>query len=97
MILLIAYILNIIDYLFTARLVNLYGVEIEGNPFGRWILETNQAFGVKFVLVPILLAVMGICIHINPKLKWTGYIPFAVYLGITIYHLFIMLYECRIR
>ena len=92
MTLLIAYILNIIDYLFTRHWVNLYGIEIEGNPFGRWLFENNLAGVVKFFGVGVLLAVMGICIRLKPKLAPIAYIPIVVYGLIVLYHLVIYFY-----
>lgn len=89
MALLIAYLLNIIDYLFTRHWVNLYGLSAEGNPFGRWLFENNLVGVVKFFGVGGLLAVMGVCIHLKPRLKWTAYIPLVVYGLIVIYHLVI--------
>jgi hypothetical protein len=89
MTLLIAYLLNIIDYLFTSYWVNLYGIDIEGNPIGRWMFENDKAFFVKFVIVPIFLAILGWCIKKRPKAKWVAYIPLAVYGLIVCYHIFI--------
>jgi hypothetical protein len=39
----ISYLLNIIDYLFTAYWVHKFGIEIEieANPIGRWMFENN--------------------------------------------------------
>lgn len=92
MTLFIAYLLNIIDYLFSAHWVNLYGVSIEGNPWGRWLLQNKAAFGFKFFFVGAFLAVMGACIRINPKLAPLGYIPLAVYGLVVVYHLGIYIY-----
>lgn len=86
MTLFIAYLLNIIDYLFTSHWVNLYGINIEGNPLGRWMFENNLAFPCKFILVPILLALLGVCISKHPQAKWVAYIPLVVYGLIDIYH-----------
>ena len=91
MTLLTAYALNIIDYLFTSHWVNLYGISIEGNPLGRWMYENDIAGIVKIFIVGGLLAVMGICIRLKPKLAWTGYIPLVVYGLIDIYHLVILI------
>lgn len=96
MTLLIAYALNIIDYLFTRHWVNLYGIDIEGNPIGRWLFENNLAFSCKFILVPILLALLGVCIAKHPQAKWVAYIPLVVYGLIDIYHLIIFFYTKEI-
>ena len=92
MTLLIAYILNIIDYLFTAAWVKLYGIEIEGNPLGRWMFENNLAGIVKFFIVGIVFLVLGSLIKRYPSLKWTGFIPLVVYVLIDIYHICLWTY-----
>lgn len=86
MTLFIAYLLNIIDYLFTRHWVKLYGLSAEGNPFGRWLFENNLVGVVKFFGVGVLLAVLGICIRLKPKAAWVAYIPLVVYGLIDIYH-----------
>jgi hypothetical protein len=75
--------------MFTRHWVNLYGIDIEGNPLGRWLLETDKAFFVKFVVVPICLALLGWCIRKCPNAKWVEFIPLVVYGLIVIYHLVI--------
>jgi hypothetical protein len=50
--LLIAYILNLLDYALTAYWVNLYGTEIEANPLMRWCFENNIAWAVKIITPP---------------------------------------------
>ena len=92
MTLFIAYLLNIIDYLFTSHWVNLYGIDIEGNPFGRWMLENNAAFGFKFFVVGAFFAVLGVCISKHPQAKWVAYIPLVVYGLIDLYHIGILIY-----
>ena len=39
--LIVIYILNIIDLIATMLLVKRFGVQIEGNPIGQWLIETN--------------------------------------------------------
>ena len=67
MTLFIAYLLNIIDYLFTSHWVNLYGIAIEGNPLGRWMFENNVAGVFKFFIVGALFAILGWLSIGNPK------------------------------
>lgn len=92
MILFIAYILNVIDYFFTKHWVSLYGTSVEGNPFSRWLFDNDLAFVCKLVLVPILLAILGWCIHNRPQAKWVAYIPLVVYGLLAIYHIIIFFY-----
>jgi hypothetical protein len=89
MTLLIAYALNIIDYLFTSHWVNLYGLSAEGNPIGRWMFENGFAGVFKIFIVGGLMAILGICIRKKPRLAWTAFIPLVVYAVIVIYHLVI--------
>lgn len=92
MTLLIAYGLNIIDYLFTRHWVNLYGIDIEGNPFGRWLFENNFAGVFKIFVVPIFLAILWACIQKFPQAKWVQFIPVAVYFLIGLYHMGLLIY-----
>lgn len=89
MTLLIAYILNIIDYLFTAHWVNKFGIDIEINPIGRWMFNHNVAWVFKILIVGGLFAVLGYFINRFPKYAWTAFIPLVVYGGLTLYHIFI--------
>lgn len=89
MYLIIAYILNIIDYTITAYWVNKFGVDIEANPLGRWMFENNVAWVFKILVVGGLFAVLGYCIKRYPKAAWLGNIPLVVYGLIVIYHIII--------
>ncbi len=85
--LIIAYALNVIDYLFTAYWVRTYGIEIEGNPLARWMFSHNIAWAVKILAVGGLLALLGYIFKRYPKYAWVAYIPLTVYAGIVIYHI----------
>jgi hypothetical protein len=89
MTLLIAYILNIIDYLFTSYWVSLYGIGIEGNPIGRWMFNYNVAWVFKIIIVGGLFLLLGCLFKRYPKYKWIAYIPVAVYAVTVIYHIVI--------
>ena len=89
MTLLIAYLLNIIDYLFTSYWVNLYGISIEGNPLGRWLFENNLAGIVKIFIVGGVFLLLGYLFKRYPNTKWVAYIPLVVYGLIDIYHSYI--------
>ncbi len=84
-----AYLLNIVDYLFTSYWVKLYGIEAEANPIGRWLFNNNMAWAVKIFAVGGLLAVMGVCIRKVPKAAWVAYIPLVAYGLLAIYHIVI--------
>lgn len=88
---LITYLLNLFDLAMTNRLVNMYGLEIEGNPIGRWLYTYDMAWVVKVIVVGGLLVVMGACIRKRPKLAWVAYIPLVAYGLLALYHIGIML------
>lgn len=90
--LIIAYILNIIDYLFTSHWVNLYGLSAEGNPLGRWMFENGFAGVFKIFIVGGLFVTLGYFINRYPKYKRTGCIPILVYGSIVLYHTGLMVY-----
>ena len=88
--LIITYILNIIDYLFTLYWVRKFGIEIEGNPIGRWMFSHNIAWLFKIVIVGGIFAVLGVFIHRHPKSAYLAYIPLIVYALVVIYHIIIL-------
>lgn len=85
--LLIAYIINILDYIFTAHWARLYGIEIEANPFGRWMLENNVAWVFKIFVVGALLLLIGHLLNKAPQLSWIVNIVLIVYAMILVLHL----------
>lgn len=90
--LIITYILNIIDYIFTAYWISEYGIEIEANPIALWMFDHNVAWVFKILIVGGLLAVLGYLLHRNPKAAWVAYIPLTVYGSIVLYHIGIAIY-----
>ena len=87
--LLIAYILNIIDYIFTAYWVREFGIEIESNPFGQWLFEHNIAWVFKIFIAGGLFALLGYVIKQYPKAVIAAYILIAIFGLIVIYHIII--------
>lgn len=53
--LIVIYVLNIIDLIATMLLVKRFGLEIEGNPIGKWLIETNLVWFVKIIIVGVAL------------------------------------------
>lgn len=51
--LIVIYMLNIIDLIATMLLVKRFGIQIEGNPIGTWLIETNLVWFVKIVEVGV--------------------------------------------
>ena len=85
-----AYALNIIDYIFTAYWVHKFGIEIEGNPIGRWMFENNVAWVYKIFIVGGAFAVLGYFIKRVPKAVISAKILLVVYALIVIYHIVIV-------
>ena len=83
---LIAYTLNLLDYLLTAYWVTLYGTEIEGNPLMRWCFENNIAWAVKIFVVGGLMAVVGYLVKRYHKCRWSGIFLAVVYGLVLLYH-----------
>ena len=52
---LIAYLLNVFDAIATWVWFTRYGIEIELNPVGRWLLENGFMWGFKLGVVGLLL------------------------------------------
>ena len=95
--LLLTYIFNIIDYLFTTYWIHQYGIDIEGNPIGRWLYQNNLAAPVKIFGVGAMLIILYMAIsHQNKRseksFRWWDYaswIMTAIYAAIVIYHIVI--------
>ena len=91
MILIITYILNVIDYIFTSHWINLYGLSAEANPIGRWMFEHNVVWVFKIFVVGFFLALIGVLIKDRPRYAWIPFIPLSVYGAIVLYHITILL------
>lgn len=86
----IAYALNIIDYIFTAIWVAKFGIDIEVNPFGRWMFENNVAWVFKIVIVGILFAVLAYVTRKCPDMVFVSYILLTIFAAVVIYHIVIL-------
>ena len=85
--LVIAYALNLLDYAITAYWVNLYGSDIEANPFMRWAFENNIAWAVKIIAVGGLFALVGYLVKRYHKCAWAGKFLAVAYGLIVLYHI----------
>lgn len=90
--LIIAYICNLIDYVFTEYWITKYGIDAEANPIGRWILTNNLGWFFKVFVVGALMALIGWLIVISPTVVWAQYVILTVYAAIVVYHLIIFAY-----
>lgn len=88
--LIVIYVLNIIDLIATMLLVKRFGLEIEGNPIGKWLIETNLVWFVK--IVGVGAALLGLYKLQGIKIAHTASTIWLVtYALIFIYHIIIFL------
>lgn len=86
--LIVIYVLNIIDLIATMLLVKRFGLEIEGNPIGTWLIETNLVWFVKIVIVGVALLLLFK--FKNNKLAIVGsWITLITFSLLAVYHIFI--------
>lgn len=81
------YLLNLFDLAMTNRLVNMYGLSVEGNPLGRWLYSTDTALFTKVFGVGGILAMLGHITKKHPQYAWAIYIPLVAYGLLAIYHI----------
>ena len=83
--LIVIYTLNIIDLIATMLLVKRFGLEIEGNPIGKWLIETNLVWFVKIFIVGA--ALLGLYKLQEIKIAHTAStVILVVYSILVIYH-----------
>lgn len=86
--LIVIYTLNIIDLIATMLLVKRFGIQIEGNPIGKWLIETNLVWFVKVVVVGVALLLLYK--FKNNKLAIVGsWITLITFSLLAVYHIFI--------
>lgn len=90
MVYIITYALNLFDLAFTMYMVNRFGIEVEGNPIGRWMIQSGSVYFVKIGFMAVALYLLYLCIKAVPKWKWICWIPLVVYSVLAIYHLCII-------
>lgn len=89
--LIITYLLNLFDLFCTMLWVNRFGIEVEANPIGRYLIQNGGVYFVKIVVVAVALYVLYRCTRYAPKLKWICWILLAVYSILAVYHLILIL------
>lgn len=83
----ITYIFNLIDLIATMYLVSLFGLSVEGNPIGRWLIRTNLVYPFKIGLVGGLLLAIGLLGKINKKAANIGsWVLLTVFTSLILYH-----------
>lgn len=88
----ITYIFNLIDLIATMYLVSLFGLSVEGNPIGRWLIRTNLVYPFKIIVMGGLLLTIGLLGKIDNKyasaLSW---ITLVIYTLVVLYHIVIFI------
>ena len=84
--LILTYIFNIIDLIVTMYLVRLFGLSIEGNSIGRWLIKTNLQYFVKIVVIGALLLGIWKLGNGNNLINICSWILFVAYTLLIIYH-----------
>lgn len=87
--LILTYLLNLFDLAFTMCFVDRFGIEIERNPLGRWLIQSGNVYFAKIVLVGVALLLLYQCTKAVPNIKWVCWIPFAIYSVLAVYHIVI--------
>lgn len=87
----ITYIFNLIDLIATMYLVSLFGLSVEGNPIGRWLIRTNLVYPFKIGLVGGLLLAIGLLGKINKKATTIGsWVLLIAFSALVLYHAIIL-------
>ncbi len=83
----ITYIFNLIDLIATMYLVSLFGLSVEGNPIGRWLIQTNLVYPFKIVVMGGLLLAIGLLGKRNKKTANIGsWVLLTVFTSLILYH-----------
>lgn len=85
--LIITYIFNLIDLIATIYLISLFGLSVEGNPIGRWLIRTNLVYPFKIIVMGGLLLTIGLLGKINKKAANIGsWVLLMVFTSLILYH-----------
>lgn len=85
--LIVTYIFNLIDLIATMYLVSLFGLSVEGNPIGRWLIRTNLVYPFKIVVMGGLLLAIGLLGKRNKKAANIGsWVLLTVFTSLILYH-----------
>lgn len=87
--LLIAYVFNILDLIFTTVWVKKYGIDIEANPIGRFLYKTKAVYAVKTIGLGAIFFGLYKLLSLYPKWSWTATVILVVYALLTVYHILI--------
>lgn len=83
----ITYLFNLIDLIATMYWVGLFGLSVEGNPIGRWLIRTNLVYPFKIAIVGGLLLMIGLLGKRNRKAANTGsWVLLTAFASLILYH-----------
>lgn len=81
------YALNLVDLAFTLFLVSLYGVGIEDNPFGAFLIGNHFAIPYKAVAVGLLfLLLYRLDKRAHRAVNAASWVLFGVFAALCVYH-----------
>lgn len=86
----------VLDILFTLYWVEKYGIEIEGNPFGKIILSSYFGIILKVLISFLCLYFINMKIHNSDKFSVyfiLNYTLFTIYLLLLLYHIVLFIYD----
>lgn len=92
-----AYVFNLIDLAFTTHWVNKFGIEIEFNPFGRWLYENNIAWIFKIIIVGILFFILYKLCDRYKLARISSYVILIIYFLLFIYHIVTLIIVMKIK
>ena len=88
------YVLNIIDLIATMQLVNCFGIDVEGNLYGKWLINNNCVYFIKIVVVALALFILY-KFRKNKLASISTNILLIIYSLLAIYHIVIIIFIKR--
>ena len=85
-----SYLLNIFDMFATLSLISQFGIEAEGNPIGRYILQSPQSAVVCKVFVTAAFLFVIWLFRQRRSARIGAYTIFFAYILLTAYHIYIL-------
>jgi hypothetical protein len=82
------YSLNIVDYAQTIYAIQLFGLSIEVNPIGRFMLGNDSAWIFKLIIMPIMLTILGLIVKVDKKQMWAVCFLLIYFLCLVIHNFF---------
>ena len=86
----LAYLLNLFDLICTLHWFKLYGIGIEANPIGRWLISTNLLIPVKTIGIGACFIALYACVKRKPQYAWACWVVCGVYGILAIYHVILI-------